>query len=231
MLDTSHCYIGTARYEEMVTLLPQSSSPPESQNGKVIDAANAPDNLTIVGIDENTALIIDLAGGCCSVRGPGGVIIIRNGSQTSFTTGEDFAVEELGPFHLPSGGAGIDGALWAAAPQRIAAAQAARTVQPQALPAVQALVDERESARQARRSGRQRIASAMKLKPPVGNCSTRRKGRCWSRLTHERHMSVKREGGMAALQAKHAKKVIGRQGRQLAGSQIFCDVGRLAHTH
>lgn len=63
-LDTSRCFMGQSRFAELVEMLP-------------------PD-LTIIGIDESTALIMDLQAGVCEVVGLGGVTLIHGGSAHSF---------------------------------------------------------------------------------------------------------------------------------------------------
>jgi len=60
-LDTSRCFMGQSRFAELIELLP-------------------PD-LTILGIDEKTALMMDLQGGVCHVVGLGGVTLIHTGHQ------------------------------------------------------------------------------------------------------------------------------------------------------
>jgi hypothetical protein len=58
-LDTSRCYMGQSRFTELLQSLPE--------------------DLLVIGIDEKTALILDLQGGVCRVVGLGGVTIIRTG--------------------------------------------------------------------------------------------------------------------------------------------------------
>ncbi len=62
-LDTSRCFMGQSRFAELIELLP-------------------PD-MTILGIDEKTALMMDLQGGVCHVVGLGGVTLIHTGHQHS----------------------------------------------------------------------------------------------------------------------------------------------------
>jgi hypothetical protein len=52
-LDTSYCFVGQGRAEKMLAMLPEAEN--------------------ILGIDEHTALIIDLKTGEQSVRGKGGI--------------------------------------------------------------------------------------------------------------------------------------------------------------
>ena len=91
-LDTSHCYMGTDRYNQLIDLLP-----PES---------------TIVGIDEQTALVIDPAEQCCRVMGNSDVRIIRNGEEKLFRNGQSFPTGELGSFNIPQPQSGIPAEVW-----------------------------------------------------------------------------------------------------------------------
>jgi len=69
-LDTSRCFMGQPRFERMMELLPGQ--------------------MTVVGIDEHTALIMDPAQACCHVVGRGGVTIIHTGPvHSDATTSQD----------------------------------------------------------------------------------------------------------------------------------------------
>ncbi len=81
-LDTSRCFMGRARYERLLALLP-----PE---------------ITVVGIDEHTALLLDPAAGVCEVLGRGGVTPARGGVERRFARKTRFAITELGPFRPPA---------------------------------------------------------------------------------------------------------------------------------
>lgn len=126
-LDTSHCYMGADRYNRLVDMLP--------------------DEPTIVGIDEHTALIVDPAAEACRVLGVNDVRVIRNGQEKHFPNGETFSIHELGPFVLPEPQAGIPVDVW----ERVEAAHiAAQDQEEQAArpPAdVLALVEKREEVR------------------------------------------------------------------------------------
>jgi hypothetical protein len=91
-LDTSHCYIGTDRYDQLVAMLP--------------------DNPTIVGIDEHTALIVDPVTGCCRVMGVGQVHVVQEKQKKNFPGGTTFALSELGPFSLPQLSQGLPQEVW-----------------------------------------------------------------------------------------------------------------------
>ncbi len=69
-LDTSRCFMGQHRFERLMELLPGQ--------------------MTVVGIDEHTALIMDPAQGCCHIVGRGGVTIIHTGPvHSGATTAQD----------------------------------------------------------------------------------------------------------------------------------------------
>ncbi|MCA9972250.1 MAG: hypothetical protein KC425_18640, partial [Anaerolineales bacterium] len=74
-LDTSRCYLGRARFERLLALLPPGQ--------------------TVVGIDEHTSLILDFAAGECLVMGLGGVTVLRDGETRLFETGQQFALDVL----------------------------------------------------------------------------------------------------------------------------------------
>lgn len=81
-LDTSRCYMGQTRFEQLLALLPADS--------------------TVIGLDEHTALVLDLAGGACQVMGRSGVTLLKAGQEQRFLAGQTFAPTELGPYRLPS---------------------------------------------------------------------------------------------------------------------------------
>lgn len=123
-LDTSHCYIGTDRYDQLVALLP--------------------DTPTIVGIDEHTALIVDPVAGCCRVMGVGQAHVIRGKRETNFSSGTTFSLTELGPFSLPEPQQGLPQAIWRRVQQ---AHLEERQVSPTPPDKVMALVKKRAAAR------------------------------------------------------------------------------------
>ena len=82
-LDTSRCWMGRSRFEELMAMLPPGA--------------------TIVGIDEHTALVLDLAAGNCQVMGRGGVNVLHDRDERRFEHGHSFPLSELGPFHQPPG--------------------------------------------------------------------------------------------------------------------------------
>ena len=123
-LDTSHCFIGRARFDELRAQLP----------------ADTP----VVGIDEHTALVLDLAAGQCQVLGAGGVTVLRGAERDYWANRTTFPLSVLGQYHIPDLPAGVPVAVWEAV-------AAARRPDEAAAPLeVQALVDERQAARAAK---------------------------------------------------------------------------------
>lgn len=133
ILDTSHCYMGTDRYRRLVDMLP---------------AAPGGKPYTIVGIDENTALIMDPQAATCRVMGPGGVVIIRHGREKRFDNGETFAMSELGPFTLAEPERSLPADIWQRTQQGVADAARARTETPTPTPDVMSWLEERNAARE-----------------------------------------------------------------------------------
>jgi hypothetical protein len=129
-LDTSRCFMGRARFDRLRELLP------------------ADDSRTIVGIDEHTALVLDLVGGACEVLGRGGVTLVRGGAGASeaeerFVAGRGFPADLLGPVRLPAAEAGLPAGIL-----ELARAVAGEPAPDDVTPAeVLALVAEREAAR------------------------------------------------------------------------------------
>lgn len=124
-LDTSRGFVGEDRFEQLHALLP-----PEAK---------------IVGIDEHTALVIDLAARSCHVMGRRGITLCQGGEERRFLDGQTFAVTELGPFQMPELQVGISPEVW----QRVQAAEllARSEMDPRPSPDVLALAHEREAAR------------------------------------------------------------------------------------
>ncbi|MCS6845277.1 MAG: hypothetical protein NZ528_13295, partial [Caldilineales bacterium] len=127
-LDTSRCFMGRERFEWL-----RRSLPPE---------------VTVVGIDEQTALILDLAAGHGEVVGSGQVTVLRGDEEHVVARGRPFDLALLGPLRLPEPSAGLPAAVWQAA---LEVAQQAAEPSPPPIPApVQALLEQRQAARQRR---------------------------------------------------------------------------------
>ncbi len=73
--DTRFCYMGEPRFRELERMLPEGQG--------------------ILGLDEHTACLLDLAGGEAAVRGIGGVTLRRLGSETRFGRGARIPLEVL----------------------------------------------------------------------------------------------------------------------------------------
>lgn len=73
--DTRYCFIGEPRMRLLEKALPDSA--------------------TILGIDENTACIIDLENGECQLMGVGQVTVRRGGYETVYPTGTVFDLDQL----------------------------------------------------------------------------------------------------------------------------------------
>lgn len=153
-LDTSRCFMGQSRFARLTKMLPE--------------------DLTIVGLDENTALIMDPESGKCQVIGAGGVTLLHTGHLHDwrvrapgmdgsgleeiakqrdahvhyYPAGEDFLLSEIGPFRSYHPEANLPGDIWQRAVQ---AQQPVASEEPTAPPPeVQALVSQRQAAREAK---------------------------------------------------------------------------------
>ena len=126
-LDTSRCYIGQARFNQLLEWLPADH--------------------TIVGIDEHTAIIMDFLEGCCYVSGNDTVTILRADETHVHQDGDRFPMDTLGAWQIPEGPAGIPGPVWEAALQAEAERKTERQIQPEPPPEVLSLFKAREAAR------------------------------------------------------------------------------------
>ncbi len=126
-LDTSRCYMGRSRHNQLAGMLPT--------------------DLTIVGIDEHTALVVELSAETCQVMGNGNVTLVQGGQERVFLTGQTFDIRELGPYHTPSDlKTGIPYQVW----DRIVTARAEAERQesePSPPPEAISLLEERSAAR------------------------------------------------------------------------------------
>jgi hypothetical protein len=119
-LDTSHCFMGVSRFEQLLALLPPGT--------------------LVVGIAEHTALVVDFAADCCQVMGAGTVTIRRTGGETSYSRRETFPLAELGLTRWPEPSDGISEEIWAASVDEAEAP-------PEPPSEVLSLVEERAAAR------------------------------------------------------------------------------------
>jgi hypothetical protein len=100
-LDTSRCFMGLARFEPLLAMLPS--------------------DVVVLGVDEQTALAMDWAAGTGHVLGQGSVTVLAAGAVQVFSRGASFPLTELGSYRLPQGGAGIPTAIWQQAVEAVAA--------------------------------------------------------------------------------------------------------------
>ncbi|NMC79566.1 MAG: cysteinyl-tRNA synthetase [Chloroflexi bacterium] len=92
-LDTSRCFVGKARFEKLQAQLPA--------------------DVIAVGLDEHTALWMDLEKQSCQVLGKGFVHVIRGGYERQYQNGDHFLMRELGGMQMPPGAAsGIPAEVW-----------------------------------------------------------------------------------------------------------------------
>jgi cyanophycinase-like exopeptidase len=126
-LDTSRCFMGLPRFVQLLDLLP--------------------DTVTVIGIDEHTALTLDLNTRTCQVMGRGGVTLVKDGEERFFDSGQhqSFPIAELGPFHMPSESTGIPADVWEWVQE--AAIQAEEALAPTPTPEVLDLAEKRQLAR------------------------------------------------------------------------------------
>jgi len=127
-LDTRCGLMGRARFQQLMAMLPAGT--------------------TIVGIDEHTALTMDLQAKDCQVMGRGGVTLIRDGEEARYEAGSGFDVSELGDPHVPDLGSGIPEDVW----RRVLAAESESQEEQnrEPTPEVLILLEEREAARARR---------------------------------------------------------------------------------
>ena len=150
-LDTSRCFMGKTRFSELMEMIPSE--------------------LTVLGIDESTALVMDPEACTCRVIGQGGVTILhagpthrtakapeslngtglsevaqsRQGHVHQYPNGQIFSLSRIGPFRDPQGGEGLPSEVWQRAQEvRSEMQQTTDNTPPQE---VLVLVDERQAAR------------------------------------------------------------------------------------
>lgn len=75
VLDTSHCFIGANRFADLLDQLPAG--------------------VTVLGIDEHTAVVIEPATGVARVLGAGSATIIASGVSTTFPSGSTLLQSQL----------------------------------------------------------------------------------------------------------------------------------------
>lgn len=123
-LDTRRCFMGRERFDPLLEMLPQSVS--------------------VVGIDENTGLIIELSEERCRVIGKGEITVLREGNETIFRREVSFPIGELGEFELPEPETDVPEEIW----EKALSAMHKNPPDPMPPEEVVELVEFRESARQ-----------------------------------------------------------------------------------
>jgi cyanophycinase-like exopeptidase len=126
-LDTSRCFMGQARFAALRAMLPSW--------------------VTVVGIDELTALVADCAAEECRVMGHGQVTLLQGEQEQSWPSGATFPLSALGTWRSPRPAEGIPAGVWDQVRATADARQHAAATPP---PEVLALAQEREAARQRR---------------------------------------------------------------------------------
>ncbi|MBN1439528.1 MAG: hypothetical protein JW929_08970 [Anaerolineales bacterium] len=91
-LDTSRCFIGRERFDVMLGMLPPEAA--------------------VLGLDEHTAAILNWESGRASVEGRGAVTVLRGGEERVHPAGEEFPLEELGEYRMPSKPFGAGEDVW-----------------------------------------------------------------------------------------------------------------------
>lgn len=127
-LDTSRCFMGMERFELL--------------------RAQLPSDISILGIDEHTALIMDLSEGVCHVVGRGAAHVLRHGEEWTWGEGESFPLEGMGFFKGPvAPEEGIGGEIWQKALAREMERIAAISSKIPPPEEIELLIQERERAR------------------------------------------------------------------------------------
>jgi hypothetical protein len=124
-LDTSRAFMGRSRFEPLLQ---------EMQN-----------DVTVIGIDEHTALVIDCANETCQVMGRGNITLI--GKDTAvYHSGETLPLSALGTYTPISPDTGLAPAVWR---QALEAHQRSH-IQPEPPPGVVSMAQARDAARARR---------------------------------------------------------------------------------
>lgn len=124
-LDTSRCFMGRERFEQLLRLLP-----PEA---------------VVLGVDENTALVFDFDSERCLVKGLGGATVLRGSLEARYEAGAEVPFSALGSFRWPTPGEHIPRDVW----ERAVGVEPGPEVPGEPGPEVRALVAARASARAA----------------------------------------------------------------------------------
>ena len=93
-LDTSRCYMGQHRFNELLGLLPEDN------------------DLTVLGIDENTAVVMNPSSGQAHVLGQGKATVTRYRESVEVEHGHGFPLSDLGNWSLPDTATNLDPDVW-----------------------------------------------------------------------------------------------------------------------
>lgn len=126
-LDTSRCFIGQERFNQLTNSLPE--------------------DVVIVGIDEKTGLVIDLQSETGCVVGSGSITVLREGNEAKYIKHQEVPIIALGLFSWPEPGVGVTQETWLAA-LKAKSEESSVTDQPEE---IRHLINEREIARQEKR--------------------------------------------------------------------------------
>jgi hypothetical protein len=92
-LDTSRCFMGKERFNELFLKLPQP--------------------ITVLGLEEHSGILIDPQEQICTVLGKDGIVILSNNNEKYYRRGSVFSINELGDFKKPTDlTKGIASSVW-----------------------------------------------------------------------------------------------------------------------
>ncbi len=91
-LDTSRCFMGQTRFAELLRLLPAG--------------------ISVLGIDEYTAVLLSMEEGSCQVIAGTGVTLLCPEGEKRYLKGQSFPLSELGSFRQPEPQEGIPPIVW-----------------------------------------------------------------------------------------------------------------------
>ncbi len=131
-LDTTRCYMGRERFRRLLELLP---SDPE---------------LTVLGIDENTAVHLKPAQGTFAVLGRGSATVLTSGTQKIYAAGQDFRLSALGAWSVPELRSNIGADRLEACLRHRAAVLVREAARAEPPPQVQQMLEARAAARAAK---------------------------------------------------------------------------------
>ena len=129
-LDTSRCFMGKPRLTRLLEMLPPATA--------------------VVGIDEKTALVIDVERGVGQVLGRGTVTLVCDGTTRVHDQHAPLDLRDLGDWRLPELSAGLSPEIWSAALAAERELHPPAPAPPAAPPEIRALAEARLSARAAR---------------------------------------------------------------------------------